>query len=1416
MVKRWLFIVLSFLLLLTALLLAGSWWLLSTPEGSRWLLAEISRRSTVTIEARQVDGRLLDRLRLAGVEVHWPQGQASLEDFELRWRPAALLSGRLEIDALVLTGGEIVWQKTPAGREAGEAGAAISWPRLTGWPVRLRASIAALLIEGIELRPSAGKAQRLERLTGRLDWREGTFSFVELDATAAGYRLQGAAAAGFKRPLLHLDLHLALPAAAAGLDGLSLQAELAPVANDGFAGPMVFRGSSGGEPQLRLATELALAGETLHWRHFELTQNGRRGMLSGDGELRLVGGSPQWRLRATVAGLDLEPETGVATDIAGTLEGAGEGGEYRGSFDLINRAADWRAARLSGPFAGSAAGIAFPQLVGSWLRGELTGDLALGWQEGFNLAGSLRGRRLDPAVITPEWPGRVNLDLAGDLAIPVSGPVAAHLKGRLLDSSLRGRPLTGMVEAELAGSDLRLAALELHGDGFDFSASGRLAERLDFRAEIVRLSGLVPGAQGMLSTKGWLRWRDGKLAGEFNSDGRQLGYGDFSLASLRLDARQSVGGSDMKISLQGAGLNYDVWQLQRIDLEVGGSLPAHRIDLRATWPKGYTHLLAAGGWGDGRWAGTLQNADGKDAEVGSWRMQEPAKLEVTTDQVRFDSLRLSGSQEEWLQIAGKVGWGVGAGNIAAEWNHLALTRFDHWLPDTRLSGDSSGEIDVRWQANRPLEMAGTLSAAGGLTVEEKTVAMRHLAAKFSWTGAGLLADLSATLEDGGGIDARFTTPEPMRAGFPRQGEAKLMWADFDLSLFDLWLKPAAISGRSSGDGRLRWQPDGSIDLAARAQAAGTVVQDEIRLEVIRSEAVLAWNDDGLQATLGVELAQGGRLGGRLRSTQAGRLALPERAHFEADWAELDLTHLRPWLPEGIELSGHLAGETSGDWLPDGRMTLAGQASVDQGNLRWRTEDGEFTADLRSARLDWAWREDSLSGTLELALAEGGEAKGTFRLPLPARLPAVMNPTGSLQMAVAAKVREQGLLSAAFPGLVQKSRGELEVQAQIAGTWEEPRFTGTMRLAEAGAYFPAAGIELRQVTLDAELAGDELRIAAFSARSGPGQVNGSGSVRLQRWRPVAYQGTLKGERFEVVHLPELELLVTPDLTFKGTTERLQVRGEVRLPELTFIGREQRGVVRESPDVVMVSGTESAERVLPFALDIQVLLKLGDHVLIKVAGVDARLVGDLNLTITGPETITGNGEIRVAQGIYSTYGAQLKIERGRLLFSGGPIDQPTFDILALRTVGEVKAGVQVSGTPRVPTVKLYSEPAMPDTDVLAYVVLGRPLGEDNEQAGLLTAAAGALLAKGESAVLQDRIKRRLGVDVLTVESGGEETGSMVTIGKYLSPSLFLSFGQSIFTNASEARLRYTISKRWELESKVAGERSGVDLYYKIEFE
>jgi translocation and assembly module TamB len=109
----------------------------------------------------------------------------------------------------------------------------------------------------------------------------------------------------------------------------------------------------------------------------------------------------------------------------------------------------------------------------------------------------------------------------------------------------------------------------------------------------------------------------------------------------------------------------------------------------------------------------------------------------------------------------------------------------------------------------------------------------------------------------------------------------------------------------------------------------------------------------------------------------------------------------------------------------------------------------------------------------------------------------------------------------------------------------------------------------------------------------------------------------------------------------------------------------------------------------------------------------------------------------------------------------------------------------------------------------------MGSDAGQADLLLVAAGALLAKGESTVLQDRLRRRVGLDVIDIQSGnGDLAASVITVGKYLNPKLYISLGHSLFTGGNVVGLRYDISERWQVESSV-GEESGADLFYKIEF-
>ena len=61
----------------------------------------------------------------------------------------------------------------------------------------------------------------------------------------------------------------------------------------------------------------------------------------------------------------------------------------------------------------------------------------------------------------------------------------------------------------------------------------------------------------------------------------------------------------------------------------------------------------------------------------------------------------------------------------------------------------------------------------------------------------------------------------------------------------------------------------------------------------------------------------------------------------------------------------------------------------------------------------------------------------------------------------------------------------------------------------------------------------------------------------------------------------------------------------------------------------------------------------------------------------------------------------------------------------------------------------------------------------------------------------------------------TTTMLTVGKFLTPQLYISYGKSLFTGSNLFRLRYDIFKKWQIETQTGSNESGVDLYYKMEF-
>ena len=1440
---RFLLLVMTALLLLAA---AGGGWLLGTTGGARWFFRSLSRWTPLRVSAEQVSGCLAGPLELQGVRFRGPRAEGRIAELNLEWRPLLLLAGHLAVTRLTLRQGALQLPATGASRSASAGSGELHWPLVGGVWRHLQVTLDHLELRQVRVRREGSVLFAARRIALRASFLGGVLRVSRLQAQSRAGRLTGRGRLDLIQPGLQLELRAHAAVARAGRDHFTLRLRLAPALPPKVAtGHFAVTAEGPGKPPLHLRSDLALAMHQVRLRQLRLTAGPGAGKLSGEGEWRFGPGGPQGRLALRLAGVDLAPLGGEKTRLSGTIRLRGGLQGYRGSFTLGNKGADWRQGRLSGQLRGDRQGLTLEQLRGHWLAGTVQGDLQVAWEKNLALSARLEGTGLDPARVFSTWPGQVNLRLQLSLRHQLGAPLQARLQARLLHSSLRGRSIQGHLTGTLQGEDLRIESLAVQGPGFALRVRGALRERLETHLRVTRLADLLPGARGHLQGDGWLRWRQRRLAGDLTLLGGNLAWRRWRLSSLDLRGREEAAG--MTLRLSASGLEHGRMRLRRVSARLAGTMARHRLRFSADWPGGALRARVAGVYAGGVWRGTLQELAGTEDRAGRWRLQAPAGLTLQSDQFALDDLRLASSASERLTLAGRLAAGGETGEVRAVWHGLHLDHANAWLAGMRLAGSSSGTLQAHWQGRDLLALELRLSLSGSWAQGERRLAVRRAQLHLSAGQQGVAGDWSIEPAAGGRLAGNLSSAEPAALHLPGQGKLQARWRDFPLNQLNPWLPGMHLAGHSSGQLRGGWGRKG-LDLTAGLELGGSLQRGRLHLAGLHCQGRLRWQAQGLDAKLAAHLDGGGEATLRLSSPLPGRMSWPEVGTLHLAWQNLPLALLRPYLPQALLAQGRLGGHADGGWGPAGKLNLQGEAAVEKGRLKWRQPAGEVTAQVQKARLAWNWQGAQLQGTLELKLAEYGQARGSFSLPLPARFPTALAVAAPLQAKFSANLREKGLLGALFPAMIQESHGQVDLALQVGGTWQAPQLSGTAQLSSAGGYLPSLGINLQKVALQVELAGREIRLSRIAITSGAGTLQGSGMVHLQQWRLANYELKLKGKNFQLLHLPEKEVLASPDLVVRGSPGKVSISGEVKLPRVRVTGVRERGEVRASPDAVVVDVPAREVKKLPFALDLRVKVVLGEHVTVKMMGIDARLGGEVLVRAQGLQQVTASGEIHVVQGTYAAYGIKLDISRGKVYFAGGPVDRPTLDILAVRKVQDVQVGVSVSGTPRQPLVKLYSDPAMPDTEILSYLVLGHPLGSDTSQANLLMVAANALLSRGESASLQDQLKNRLGLDVLSIQSGtgtststapaalssvpsvpvpaaaaaaaatrpstsgGAIASSVVTVGKYLTPQIYVSYGYSVFSRTNVFHLRYDLSRHWQVQSTM-GTDSGVDLFYKI---
>lgn len=930
----------------------------------------------------------------------------------------------------------------------------------------------------------------------------------------------------------------------------------------------------------------------------------------------------------------------------------------------------------------------------------------------------------------------------------------------------------------------------------------------------VRLQARIADASTLRATSGW--------QGQLQLQGVNLSKAYSQLEPIRLDG-------ELKAVAAKDGVDFDAALQPSAQQERGSRLRGLQLQSAA----------AKGRWRDGRVFLDSLNLRTRDA-----RLQGQLEMQLATRAVRGQlALTAPGMS---ASVSGDIAANDGNAVVALRLLDANATR--SWLArlpmtpeqlDTlELRGDTT--VDLRWRGGWLALEAGRGARAsldGRVQITQLSVGQQGQAPaqwlRLSRVDTGLSGALDALTMSVSAQAAQGTARAQLQAavsgGIDTRGDWKARVASLKLqarenSLPGPWTVTLA-------------RP---LDLSWSAPAPGDTGGPILRASAAQADlvgpapgtAVLAWQPITWQAGGATELASKGDLRG-----------LP------MGW----LTLLAGTSLASAGLSGDLVFDGQWDVVMAEKLSLRATLSRRSGDLRIQTDgSAPAAAGTSASTVNAGIRELGLvvSGDGDAVTARfrwDSERAGNAQVEMATRLIRTSAgwqwaPDSPIKGSLRAQMPQVGVWSLlAPPGW--RVRGTVDASLDLSGTRGTPQWNGKLQAREMALRSVVDGVEFGNGLLRATLQGERLNIDEFSLQGAGGQSGGAlTATGFAQWLPT--QGTeasplgaielqidAVAKALRVSARADRRLAVSGTLQAALRQSKLTVRGALKVDQALFILPDEtspslgddvvvlgRDTTRQAP--ASSANTPVASREGGAAVqgglqgDLLVKLDLGSDFRVRGRGIDTRVAGELELrsSMRPGEAPFVTGQLRTVGGQFKAYSQQLDIERGELRFNGA-YDNPTLNILAIRPKLTQRVGVQVSGTALLPRVRLYSDPELPESEKLAWLVLGRSAANGGAEAAVLQQAAMAFIGGQDSS---GSIAGKLGLDELSVSGAtGGASAATLTLGKRISQNFYVNYERSLAGTLGTFSIFYDLSERLTLRART-GEKSAVDLLFKFSYD
>jgi translocation and assembly module TamB len=453
----------------------------------------------------------------------------------------------------------------------------------------------------------------------------------------------------------------------------------------------------------------------------------------------------------------------------------------------------------------------------------------------------VEGRDLDPGLFEPELAGRLTLRGRSEGRLDPDRGIDAFIDVERLEGRLRDYPVSAEGSARIEegrrlttpGFQARAGENRIRLEGYAQADAADLRYRVDAPA----LDILWPGLRGSLHGAG-------RVAGEWHRpdldlrlEGTGLGYEAWSLERLSLKASGALEPArPLALEADAEGLAVDDLTLaDTVRLAVQGHRDAHRLTLDARTPEGILGLGLDGRITDAPgWSGRIVRLELADTRLEDWRLATPATLSADARVARLAPLCLT-RETTRLCLEGERTPVEGL-EARLDLADFPLGWLADWLPEN-------------------IEAEGSLSVAAQLHQHAQGLDLRSRAR----IGSGELHVLGADGERQS-IPFRDVTLDVDKAEGVIQARSGFSFLERGQASAQLALTPEDETYRLDGSARadlreLRWlevavpqlrDPEGHLQ--ADLQVSGTLTDPDFRGDLRLTEARLLIPEAGLELT----------------------------------------------------------------------------------------------------------------------------------------------------------------------------------------------------------------------------------------------------------------------------------------------------------------------------------------------------------------------------------------------------------------------------------------------------------------------------------------------------------------------------------------------------------------------------------------